>query len=247
MWLYIEVLFWFISRVQIYGTKKDLSLVDLLNVGWWVAWYNSIKNEDKPPWMRGKKQHVMVKPPGSVFCLAFFCNSNMNQHMAFREQVSTFLVIFHRETNGVAFWIILGNSRTAMCEQLGDLTKAKDGWLVSPTAVFPNRVSSGILGVSAQTKVWCSFLCGFWAGFRQFRGGSEGSGGVLDCFWRLKGQFRRFRCGFRDKFGRCRCGSGGSVAVVAALWFRRGFRDGVHWLLSPRFLITFAVGDTTWA
>jgi hypothetical protein len=33
VWLYIEVLFWFISRVQIYGTKKDLSLVDLLNVG----------------------------------------------------------------------------------------------------------------------------------------------------------------------------------------------------------------------
>ena len=61
-----------------------------------------------------------------------------------------------------------------MCDQLGDLTKAKDRWLVSPTALFPNRVSLGDLrGLSPDKGFF--FLCG-----------------VLGWFPAISGRFRRF-------------------------------------------------------
>ena len=45
-----------------------------------------------------------------------------------------------------------------MCDQLGDLTKAKDRWLVSPTALFPNRVSLGDLRGLSPDKGLVRFL-----------------------------------------------------------------------------------------
>lgn len=62
-----------------------------------------------------------------------------------------------------------------MCDQLGDLTKAKDRWLVSPTALFPNRVSLGDLRGLSPDKGLVRFLV-------------RGSG----WFPAISGRFRRF-------------------------------------------------------